>query len=672
MFVQTEEKSAVNSSVPNLNSELSLTSVNVNANSQKLIKQTVSNIGNADMNYGIKASSTSSNYYVQIASMDNNNSYGSLTTGNTKDIYLVVSNFSSQNITINFELDKGYSTITYDTANYLKNSNISNTDKFIVTESIPYLNTSLYNRYGDLNADGKIDENDLTMIKTGGYEYSDSITDQGKNNEPYSTPAIDYQLLVYYLQNLTREEVKSKVKSNLEKMGTEIKTGVIQGDINLDGEIDIFDNVDVKKYLEENTTLTDDQKLAGDNNHNGVIDIGDLFYYQPHILEKPSEEFSENLAKAYDLIGTRSTIGGESTNTKLNYTILNNYVNSDLYTKKTISTLMADKTEIDLPINIEVPSPTGFTSTETSEVGLYKADDDYGTSYYFRGASTKNYVSFADKVWRIVRINGDGSIRLVLDDVAKDSSGNAITTAFNTNYNDNAYVGYMYGTPGSTTYEATHENKNDSTIKIAVDKWYEDNLKTNYANYLSDTLFCGDKTLAESGIGGVTTQLGYGTNGTYYSVTERLRYSNGTTEITTSTPTFKCAEKANDNYSRYTTTKGILPDGKETNGNLKYPIGLLSADEVSYAGAYKVPLNNIKYYLYNSSITSGWWLSSPYIGAYNGFYTYECIYYGSRGDVNFGHVNSTYAFRPSINLKSDLLINGGDGTGSNPYTVKLS
>ena len=670
MFVQTEEKSAVNSSVPNLNSELSVTSVSLNANSQKLIKQTVNNIGNADMNYGIKASSTSTNYYVQIASMDNNNSYGSLTTGNTKDIYLVVSNFSNQNITINFELDKGYSTITYDTANYLKNSNISNTDKFIVTESIPYSNTSLYNRYGDLNADGKIDENDLTMIKTGGYEYSDSITDQGKNNELYSTPAIDYQLLVYYFQNLTREEVKSKIKSNLEKMGTEIKTGVLQGDINLDGEIDIFDNGDVKNYLEKNTTLTDDQKLAGDNNHNGVIDIGDLFYYQPHILEKPSEEFSEELAKAYDLIGTRSTIGGESTNTKLNYTILNNYVNSDLYTKKTIPTLMADKTEIDLPINIDVPSPTSFTSVETNEVGLYKADDDYGTSYYFRGASTKNYVSFAEKIWRIVRINGDGSIRVVLEDAAKDSSGNEIKTKFNTNVNDNAYIGYMYGTPGSTTYDATHENKNDSTIKIAVDKWYEDNLKTNYANYLSDTLFCGDKTLAESGIGSGNTAKGYGTNITYYSSTERLMYSSGTTAISTSTPTLKCAEKANDNYSRYTTSKSILPNGKETNGDLKYPIGLLTADEVAYAGAYKLGQTNEKYYLYNSSITSFWWLSFPYV--YYGSNAYAWGVDGSYGPIHYSNINYSNAFRPSINLKADLLINGGDGTGSNPYTVKLS
>ena len=315
---------------------------------------------------------------------------------------------------------------------------------------------------------------------------------------------------------------------------------------------------------------------------------------------------------------------------------------------------------------------TTFTSVsgENDRV-LNTAPDDYGTSYYFRGNVLDNYVTFANKTWRIVRINGDGSIRLVLDDVAKDSSGNAIKTAFNTNPDDNAYIGYMYGTPGSTTYDATHDNINDSTIKTKVDKWYEDNLKTNYANYLADTLFCNDKTLASDGIGGVATQLGYGTNKTYYSSTERLQYSAGTTSITTSKPTFKCAENANNTYSRFTVDVTTLPNGNQTNGNLKYPIGLLSADEVAYAGAYKNGQTNKSYYLYNSSITSNWWLSSP--GSYIGSTAYEWRVNGSNGNINdYDSVNLIYAFRPSISLKASVLINGGDGTISNPYTVKIS
>ncbi len=309
---------------------------------------------------------------------------------------------------------------------------------------------------------------------------------------------------------------------------------------------------------------------------------------------------------------------------------------------------------------------TTFTSVsrETEHV-LNTAPDDYGTSYYFRGNVIDNYVSFADKVWRIVRINGDGSIRLILDDVAKDTSGNAIKTAFNTNSNDNAYIGYMYGTPGSATYETTHENKNDSTVKVAVDKWYEDNLKTNYANYLADTLFCGDKTFAKNGLGGVTTQLGYSTNRTYYSPTERHRYSSGTTIITTSIPTFKCAEKANDNYSRYTVNQSTLPDAKETNGNLKYPIGLLTVDEAAYAGAYKYSQENKTYYLYNASIKTRWWLLSPfYFGSYAGNWYVNY----SNGYIYDDYVDSSYNIRPTINLKNDVKFTG-TGTSTDAYKI---
>ena len=315
---------------------------------------------------------------------------------------------------------------------------------------------------------------------------------------------------------------------------------------------------------------------------------------------------------------------------------------------------------------------TEFTSISgANERVLNNAPDDYGDSYYFRGNVLDNYVTFADKTWRIVRINGDGSVRLVLDDIAKDASGNVITTVFNSSDNDNVYVGYMYGTAGSATYDATHENINDSTIKTLVDKWYEDNLKTNYANYLSDTLFCNDKTLASGGIGGVTTQLGYGTNNTYYASAERLRYSSGTTNITTSKPTFKCAESATNDYSRFTVDVATLSNGNKTNGALKYPIGLLSVDEVSFAGEYKYNQPNKNYYLYNSLITSNWWLSSP--NYYNDSSVRGWIVSFSIGSIGGGFViNNSYAFRPSLSLKASVLINGGDGTSSNPYTLKLS
>ena len=315
---------------------------------------------------------------------------------------------------------------------------------------------------------------------------------------------------------------------------------------------------------------------------------------------------------------------------------------------------------------------TTFTSISgENERVLNTAPDDYGTSYYYRGNVLDNYVTFADKTWRIVRINGDGSVRILLDDAAKDSSGNVIVTSFNSAGEDNVYVGYMYGTAGSTTYDATHENINDSGIKTKVDKWYEDNLKTNYANYLEDTLFCSDKTLASSSIGSNNTALGYGTNRTYYASTERLHYSTGTTLITISKPTFECAKGASNTYSRFTVDVTTLPNGNKTNGNLKYPIGLLTADEVAYAGAYKYGQTNKSYYLYNSSITFYWLLSTPAGPTLSSPTEWRVL--NTDGRVDTVQVDAgPSAIRPSINLKASVLINGGDGTKDNPYTVKLS
>ena len=316
---------------------------------------------------------------------------------------------------------------------------------------------------------------------------------------------------------------------------------------------------------------------------------------------------------------------------------------------------------------------TEFTSISgENERVLNNAPDDYGTSYYFRGNILDNYVTFAGFTWRIVRINGDGSVRLVLDNLAKNSSGTVITAAFNSSYNDNAFVGYMYGTAGSTTYDATHKNINDSTIKIKVDKWYEDNLKTNYADYLADTLFCNDKTLASNGIGGVTTQLGYGRNTTYYASAERLQYSSGTTSITISKPAFKCAESATNDYSRFTVSATTLSNGKQTNGNLKYPIGLLTADELLYAGIYTNILNRSNY-LYNSSLTATWWVMSPseYLNSDMSSDLLD-IWTGKLPTNMLERYNSitTLSIRPSINLKSDVLLDGGDGTKENPYVIK--
>ena len=356
---------------------------------------------------------------------------------------------------------------------------------------------------------------------------------------------------------------------------------------------------------------------------------------------------------------------------------------------------------------------TEFTSISgKNERVLNNAPDDYGISYYFRGNVLDNYVSFADKTWRIVRINGDGSVRLVLDDVAKDSSGNEITTSFNTSTGDNAYVGYMYGmikqtetsinqciklnSDGTeaevdttkttenacnaagykwapTPYDATHVNVVSSTIKTTIENWYKTNiLDTNNEDYVADTLFCSDKTLSSNGIGDVAVQLGYGTNETYYSSIERLVFSAGTTDIKTSKPTFECAKGANNTYSRFTSSSTETLKGVKVNNDLTYPIGLLTADEVAYAGTYKFLYGSRNHYLYDSSITSDWWFSSP--GIYESNDVIVWFFNSFEGTLNWSIIedSESMSFRPSLSLKASVLINGGNGTKENPYTVKLS
>ena len=253
-----------------------------------------------------------------------------------------------------------------------------------------------------------------------------------------------------------------------------------------------------------------------------------------------------------------------------------------------------------LTVNTNTPS---FSNTSCSSgcgektVGIYKTEDDLGTSYYFRGDVENNYVLFANKYWRIIRINGDGIIRMIYDGTSAHDNGESSTdrqtgtSAFNSSYNDNAYVGYMYGTVGASDYATTHANTNDSTIKTALDTWYTNNIKnTTNEQYVVDAIYCNDREL-QSGTGAGTTQ-------SYYKAYNR--------NSTNKTPTLKC-NQVNDRFTKETTVSGVTG-----NGALTYPIGLITADEVAYAGGLYYQsdgsANNSKYYLYTNNT---FWTMSP-------------------------------------------------------------
>ena len=285
------------------------------------------------------------------------------------------------------------------------------------------------------------------------------------------------------------------------------------------------------------------------------------------------------------------------------------------------------------------------TSEEDGTKGLYYTNtntEDGKTVYYYRGAVENNYVKFAGYYWRIIRINEDGSLRIIYQGETPNAMGSEATigdSAFNEEYNDNAYVGYMYGTAGSSTYEETHANTNDSTIKTVLDNWYEKNL-LSYASYIADSGFCGDRSIYE----GEGTGLGYGTNTTMYQ---------GMNRMMTYQPQYSCPQ-SNDLYTTKSSNKG--------NKALDYPIGLITTDEAMYAGS-NGNNDNLQYYLYTGE--SYWTISTFYFGG--GVAIGGVIISGE--DSYNGYVISSVGVRPVINLKSNIEITQGDGTSSNPYVI---
>ena len=353
--------------------------------------------------------------------------------------------------------------------------------------------------------------------------------------------------------------------------------------------------------------------------------------------------------------------------------LVGKYLVSDYIPDMGSSTAGTMKTTTNLDSVIYVVSATqnSFTYKEitsnknTTEALLASTEDDYGTSYYFRGAVTNNYVEFANKCWRIVRISGDGTVKLILHNdntvgaanpcsSANNSSnaafarysGTTYTSKFNTDYNDNAYIGFKYGTPGSSTYEATHANTNKSTILTNLETWYTNNLAA-YESVIDDNVWCNDKTnVTDTTFDPAEinpTGLGYGSNNTYYASFQRLVSSDGLAAGGTG-PSLKC----NGELSKITSK-----------------VGLITADELAFAG-YAAGRYNLVTYLQENATDTLWWSLSPV-----GFDYGDAVVWGVRsGDFGSNDVNDSGAGRPSISLKSTTNVTG-NGTSDTPYIISM-
>lgn len=282
--------------------------------------------------------------------------------------------------------------------------------------------------------------------------------------------------------------------------------------------------------------------------------------------------------------------------------------------------------------------------SDKSDRGLYMMEDQDGKSYYYRGSVSNNYVQFAGYYWRIIRQNGDGSVRLLYAGTSAKATGSGLqikTNAFNSTRTNPGYVGYMYGNTFNSSYAETHANENDSSIKTQLDSWYKTNIvDKGYSEYIADSGFCNDRSL-DSGSDGVST-----TADTYFK--GYRRYVNHE-------PSLICPNASNDLFT---------VSNEDGNQALTYPIGLITVDELMLGGLADGYLNRLSY-TYSSS---SYWTMSPrfFIATYTSAYVF---FANSAGFATNAWVTDTYGVRAVINLKADTPITGGIGTANDPFVV---
>ena len=322
---------------------------------------------------------------------------------------------------------------------------------------------------------------------------------------------------------------------------------------------------------------------------------------------------------------------------------------------KSLANLMKQEAVLDNITSTYVTSDTGIDfsqiSSDTNGKGLYTlhgTESNPNPIMYYRGDVENNNVKFANFCWKIVRTTETGGVKLIYNGEPNASgqcmntTGDFIriwTSTFNASNNDNAYVGYMYGTTGASSYEETHANTNDSTIKGVIDSWYEENM-TEYTNQLEDTVWCNDRSIDPTSSG-----TGAGTTVTDYGADYRLHANK--------TPTLECVNE-ND---RFTVSE------ENGNGALTYPVALLTVDEIAYAGGV-YNKSNSSYYLYNSDY---FWSLSP---VYFSGSVARVFYVHSPGSLNSNGVNYANGVRPAVSLRPGVKVTSeGDGTMENPYIV---
>jgi len=317
-------------------------------------------------------------------------------------------------------------------------------------------------------------------------------------------------------------------------------------------------------------------------------------------------------------------------------------------------------TTVDDAINyIKGKGTPNFANTATTNEGMYAAEDDLGTSYYFRGAVNNNWVKFGkdssnnDMYWRIIRINGDGSIRMIYSGTTAPTSSTAIVmtgadtqigiNGYNNDANNPSHVGYMY------TLGTQHGSSTSSTIKTAIDNWYKTTTletDTSSKKLIANQIFCNDRSATTTSSGN-PGEISGGMSGSTYYYAPFIRLNNNKAPILT----------CNISYDKFT-----LKTSSYGNKMLDYPVGLINADEAYMAGGI-IGASNSSYYLYTNQT---YWTISPSQFVNGGFMNFVIILSG--GLTLYRTPDANYGVRPVINISPSAKLLG-DGTYNNVYTV---
>ncbi len=406
------------------------------------------------------------------------------------------------------------------------------------------------------------------------------------------------------------------------------------------------------------------------------------------------------IGRYYNLDVSQAQLGGKNFTGKI-YAISKGCSSEDGTTvKKGYETILANNGGA---ASMTTLTSTDFaTATTASDKGMYKAQDDLGTSYYFRGAVDNNWVKYGkytkdayivmdrkynyslvdscngfnfctklaskgdDMYWRIIRINGDNSIRMIYTGTtAPDSNTKVVMTErtyisdllqytvtsagaskFNQKSDSAEYVGYMY------TIGEQHGTSQSSDIKTYLDNWYANYTDLNKTGTkITDQIYCNDRTASTSNVSysttNYTTLTSWNSKGTLYFYGANGRISND------NNPMLTCAVDSD----RFTVNK---INGKG-NSALTYPIGLITIDEVEMAG------NNFNesvksHYLYTGA---HYWTGTP--AAFDGDFSFE---YSAmdEGGFSMSDVGIRFAARGVVSLSSESKLLGS-GTYNDVYVV---